>query len=215
MNKKRIDRCDLNGLASKFEVISEIEKYKGQAYYYYPNGTFCGQFGDSPEVRILNDYSDVNNLLYNSDPNSINNQGSLFSQSNNTAAKTAIISCFLPSSYQGSIGTTVSQPGAAAQVSSGDFSYDPSHGSFNNYYNLQNVMVHETEHINQHQGGSTSPTQQREVAAITTATNHSSYVNTTDSYKTSLATQLWSNAQSLGYSKEWVSQVTGVPVSKF
>ena len=146
--KKKITRSDLNALASKFDALTELEKYKGGDWYYDSNGSFMGQYGPGNNVRIVNGYEA--SLLINTTgcTSELDGFGDLFSASTNIAVKNNIFCSFLPNcssvvinaSSDPLIDIVSGKEGVAYTKSSNGVitvTYDALHGRFDNYYDFQ------------------------------------------------------------------------------
>ena len=193
MNKKRLGRCDLNVLASRFEAIKEQERaqYVGGDWYYdclgnpiNINGTH--QVGTGNAVRILPAGASWEITG--------DGCGTLFSESTNASAKDAIIGSFLTSNYQGTIGTASSCSGncAGEYTCSGQFNYNASHTAFDNYYQMQVIMSHENCHIDNNHcpNGSNITAGKNEQVAIEATIDSTAYKNTDYDFKMQMAYRL-------------------------
>ena len=159
MKTKRIERCDLSTLASKFEAIKDNEmlQYNGGDWYYNASGICLGQCGGGNEVRIVGgqDESTIRSAIENGTCSSEHDGlGSLFSESTDITAKTNIIKSLFPN-YTGPVTAVGSLPNDAAMkltcgTSSGNItslSYDEESGYFDNYYQMMNMVDHEDDHF--------------------------------------------------------------------
>jgi hypothetical protein len=160
---KKLPRLDMDSMAQEFRLLSDAEQARclGGVHYYDDMGQYLGKFGESNELRILNNSYEVNEIgsLSSTSTGEINETlGSVFSQSANGIARNSIIRKYLTASYEGPIYGLESYidnvPGGVAAFVGQIFNYKQNDTVFDDYNNLQNIMAHESYHWN---SGHTTP----------------------------------------------------------
>jgi hypothetical protein len=202
MRKKRtLKKLDINSLVEEFEVLDEkqiINTVGGSYYYNKDTGTFFGVTETGNDVRFID-----SSEWWHVSSHDVANAGVLFSDSSvNPYAREAILRSLLPDSVQyvsiqpAAASLTGNAPVAFIVMPSGEiiFGYKSLDSLFDDYNNLQSLMIHESYHWNNgHVEGSpnySGYTNADEVETIMMQINDPSYQDTTNALKIRVAQSL-------------------------